>query len=111
MKNTKPPRRSILEVVGEKITAGVGTMWAAIAFAALALISLPAALASGNSLVIIAWITQTFLQLVLLPIIMVGQAAQAKKTEERDWETHTAVMAAHKETQQILRELHKSKKN
>jgi uncharacterized membrane protein len=58
-------------------------------------------------LVIVSWFAQTFLQLVLLPIIMVGQAVQARKTEKRDNETHQVVMAAHQETQQILRELHK----
>ncbi|MFM2412057.1 MAG: hypothetical protein RLZZ587_390 [Actinomycetota bacterium] len=95
-----------LERWGESITSAVGTMWTAIAFTLLALISLPGALASGNVVVIVAWIAQTFLQLVLLPIIMVGQNVQSRKTEKRDNETHAAVMAAHRETQEILRELH-----
>lgn len=95
-----------LERWGEAITSAVGTMWTAIAFALLALISLPGALASGNIVVIVAWIAQTFLQLVLLPIIMVGQNVQGRRTEKRDEETHAAVMAAHRETQEILRELH-----
>ena len=96
-----------LEVAGEKITSVVGTMWAAIIFALLALVSLPGALASGDEVVIVAWVAQTFLQLVLLPIIMVGQSVQGRKTEKRDAETHAAVMAAHKETQEILAELHR----
>lgn len=96
----------LLERWGEKITSAVGTMWTAIAFALLALISLPGALASGNLVIIVAWIAQTFLQLVLLPIIMVGQSVQSRQTEKRDIETHQAVMAAHRETQEILRELH-----
>lgn len=95
-----------LERWGESITSAVGTMWTAIAFTLLALISLPGALASGNVVVIVAWIAQTFLQLVLLPIIMVGQNVQGQRTEKRDEETHSAVMAAHRETQEILRELH-----
>ena len=82
-------------------------MWAAILFALLALVSLPGALASGDEVVIVAWVAQTFLQLVLLPIIMVGQAVQGKKAEKRDNETHSAVMAAHKETQEILVEIHR----
>ena len=90
-----------LERWGEAITSAVGTMWTAIAFALLALISLPGALASGNIVVIVAWIAQTF-----LPIIMVGQNVQGRRTEKRDEETHAAVMAAHRETQEILRELH-----
>lgn len=95
-----------LERWGESITSAVGTMWTAIAFAALALISLPVAIASGDVLVIVGWIAQTFLQLVLLPIIMVGQNVEGRRTEKRDEETHSAVMAAHRETQEILRELH-----
>src|SRR5580704_11840 len=55
-----------------KITNGVGTMWCAYIFAAVALIGLPPALRPGGE-GIIAWIAQTFLQLVLLSIIIVGQ--------------------------------------
>lgn len=80
-------------------------MWAAIIFSVLALISLPAALATNDPVVIVAWVAQTFLQLVLLPIIMVGQNVHSRKTERRDNETHAAVMAAHRETQEILAEI------
>src|SRR5438270_4589434 len=76
------------------ITKSVGTMWVAYLFAALALISLPAALASGEVIVIVSWIAQTFLQLVLLPIIIVGQnviQAANDARAEADHETLTAV--------------------
>ena len=73
-----------------KITNAVSTMWAAYIFAGIALISLPAALRSGDSLVIVAWIAQTFLQLVLLSIIMVGQAQSAAEVAKIINETHTA---------------------
>jgi hypothetical protein len=73
-----------------KITSAVSTMWAAYFFAAIALISLPAAIRSGDSLVIVAWIAQTFLQLVLLSIIMVGQAQSAAEVAKIINETHTA---------------------
>jgi hypothetical protein len=63
-----------------KITNVVGTMWCAYAFAILALISLPQAVQSGTS-ALIAWIAQTFLQLVLLSIIMVGQKVAAEKSD------------------------------
>lgn len=66
-----------------KITDGVGTMWCAYAFAAIALVSLPAALQTGQLIVIIAWIAQTFLQLVLLSIIIVGQNIQAAASDKR----------------------------
>src|SRR5438309_4030645 len=60
------------------ITRSVGTMACAYLFAAIALISLPAAINSGQVIVIVSWIAQTFLQLVLLSIIMVGQAVQSR---------------------------------
>jgi len=66
-----------------KVTNGVGTMWCAYAFAALALVSLPAAILSGNPVVIVSWISQTFLQLVLLSIIIVGQNVLAKASDKR----------------------------
>jgi hypothetical protein len=76
--------------VAEKITSFVSTMWCAYIFAALALISLPAAIKTGDVVVIVAWIAQTFLQLVLLSIIMVGQQVSSQSVEEMIKETHTA---------------------
>lgn len=66
-----------------KVTSGVGTMWCAYAFAALALVSLPAAIASRNPVVLVSWISQTFLQLVLLSIIIVGQNVLATASDKR----------------------------
>ena len=57
-------------------------MWCAYAFALLALISLPAAIRGGTA-TLISWIAQTFLQLVLLSIIMVGQNIAAKKSDRQ----------------------------
>jgi len=77
-----------------RITKTVGSMWIAYVFAAIALISLPAALASGQVIVIVSWVAQTFLQLVLLPIIIVGQnviQAANDARAEADHETLTAV--------------------
>jgi hypothetical protein len=65
------------------ITRSVGTMACAYLFAAIALISLPAALGSGQVIIIVAWIAQTFLQLVLLSIIMVGQTVQSAASDAR----------------------------
>ena len=58
-------------------------MWAAYLFCILSLVSLPSVLASGNAVVIVSWIAQTFLQLVLLPIIIVGQNIQAAASDAR----------------------------
>ena len=82
-----------LEAFGGKITKGVGTMWCAIVFAIIALVSLPGAIASGNLVTIISWIAQTFLQLVLLSVIMVGQDLQAQGTAQIIQETHEATIA------------------
>ncbi|HEX8918361.1 MAG TPA: hypothetical protein VF898_07650 [Chloroflexota bacterium] len=68
------------------LTKGVGTMWCAYAFAALALIALPQAL--GSPLTLIQWISQTFIQLVMLSVIMVGQnllSAASDKRAEDTW--------------------------
>ncbi len=64
------------------ITRGVGTMACAYVFGLIALISLPDALKAGTAQ-IISWIAQTFLQLVLLSIIMVGQSVQAAASDAR----------------------------
>jgi hypothetical protein len=76
--------------IAEKITAGVATMWCAYLFAIIALISLPNAIKSGDTLVIVSWIAQTFLQLALLSIIMVGQSVSSAKLEQTINETHEA---------------------
>jgi len=64
------------------ITRSVGTMACAYLFAAIALISLPDAIKAGRP-AIISWIAQTFLQLVLLSIIMVGQSVQSAASDAR----------------------------
>jgi hypothetical protein len=78
-----------------KVTAGVGTMWCAYAFAALALVSLPSAITSGSAVTLVSWISQTFLQLVLLSVIIVGQnvlAAAADKRSEATYNDADAVL-------------------
>ena len=79
--------------IAAKITSIVSTMWCAYIFAALALISLPAAIKTGNVVIIVAWIAQTFLQLVLLSIIMVGQQVSSASVEKMITETHTASLS------------------
>jgi hypothetical protein len=85
--------RTFNQKLAEKISSAVSTMWCAYLFAAIALISLPAAIKSGDPLIIVAWVAQTFLQLVLLSIIMVGQQAQADAIAQKINETHTASLA------------------
>ena len=78
-----------------KVTKAVGTVWCAYAFAALALVSLPAAIGSHNPVILVSWVSQTFLQLVLLSIIIVGQnvlAAASDKRAEATYEDADAVL-------------------
>jgi len=70
------------------ITAVVGTMWCAYAFTLISLVSLPDAIKSGSLITIIGWIAQTFIQLVLLPIIIVGQNIQGKASDKRSEQTY-----------------------
>jgi hypothetical protein len=83
------------------ITKIVGSMWCAYAFAILALISLPAALSSHSPIIIVAWVAQTFLQLVLLPIIIVGQNVQAAASDARAESDHETLLAIHTLTAEV----------
>jgi hypothetical protein len=82
------------------ITNIVGTMWCAYAFACLALVSLPAAIRGGTA-TLVAWIAQTFLQLVLLSIIMVGQKVAAAKSDRQLEQTYNDAEALLKISDEI----------
>lgn len=69
------------------ITNVVGTMWCAYAFALLAFVSLPQAIAGGTA-TLVSWTAQTFLQLVLLSIIMVGQRVASKASDLQAFQTY-----------------------
>jgi hypothetical protein len=77
------------------ITNMVSTMWCAYLFALIALISLPAAL-QGGAATIVSWIAQTFLQLVLLSVIMVGQKVAARASDKQALQTY-------KDTESLLK--------
>lgn len=86
------------------ITKAVGSMWMAYAFSAFDLLSLPAALRSGIQ-AIVAWVAQTFLQLVLLSIIMVGQNLQSTAADKRSEQTYTDAEAILHECLELQRHL------
>jgi hypothetical protein len=87
-----------------KITDGVGTMWCAYLFAIVAFIGLPPALKPGGE-GIIAWIAQTFLQLVLLSIIIVGQNIAAASSDKRSENTYKDAEAILSEAIEIQKHL------
>ena len=81
-----------------RITRTVGSMWIAYLFACIALVSLPAALHSGDVIVIVSWVAQTFLQLILLPIIIVGQNVIQAANDARAEADHETLTAVHRLT-------------
>lgn len=90
------------------ITNIVGTMWCAYAFAILALVSLPEAIRGGTS-TLIAWVAQTFLQLVLLSIIMVGQKIAAVKSDRQLEQTYLdaeALLQINDDMHKLLKQNH-----
>jgi hypothetical protein len=82
------------------ITRIVGSMWCAYVFAAVALISLPQAVHDGVY-ALVAWLSQTFLQLVLLSVIMVGQQVLAKASDKQTLQTYRDAEAILELTDQI----------
>ena len=82
------------------ITKVVGSMWCAYVFGLMDLFSLPDAI-RGGAATLIAWIAQTFLQLVLLSIIMVGQNVQADAADKRAEATYHDVTAVLHELAQV----------
>jgi hypothetical protein len=104
-RKTKPPstadeRVGINGKIALFLTAAVGTMWAAYAFAILALLVLPQAL-SGGLLSLVQWISQTFIQLVMLSVIMVGQNIVARAADKRAVMTYEDADATFHEADQI----------
>ena len=89
---------------GLKITLVVGTMWCAYVFTIIALFALPSAIKQGTYFVVV-WLSSSFLQLVLLPIIIVGQNIQAKAADKRAEETYKDAEAVLKEAEEIQKHL------
>lgn len=87
-----------------RITKVVGSMWCAYAFGAFDLISLPTSVHEGAA-AIVSWVASTFLQLVLLSVIMVGQNIDAIAAEKRADLTYKDAEAVLHESLQIQEHL------
>lgn len=101
-----------------KITNGVGSMWSAYLFAILSLCSLPAIIVlvdpsvrhdfpkfiiAASLITLIAWISQNFLQLVLLPVIMVGQnVIQTHQEAKAEADHRTLTYLANLQEEQMI---------
>jgi len=103
--------RRFNEWLALKIVSIVGTMECSYAFAALALVSLPEAIRGGVA-TLVAWVAQTFIQLVLLSIIMVGQDLQQRRLDELHdkhdllHEKHAAALELHEQHAADLAAIH-----
>ncbi len=90
--------------IGLTLTTIVGTMWCAYFFALLALMVLPQAL-GGGLLLFVQWLSQTFIQLVMLSVIMVGQNILGKAADRRSEMTYKDADAILHESIQIQEHL------
>ena len=85
------------------VTGAVGSMACAYLFSCIAFLSLPAVLVSAGFvsrgafpswliqaglIALVAWVAQTFLQLILLSVIMVGQQVQSAASDARAEQTY-----------------------
>lgn len=88
--------------VAVRITRIVGTMYCAYVFTLIALVALPAAIQQGSPTVLVNWLSSNFLQLVLLPIIMVGQNVISAAQDARAEADHETLTALHQMAKQQL---------
>src|SRR5665647_1794809 len=92
--------------IAVKITDGVGTMWCAYAFLIIDLFMLPPVIKANSVMIWVTYIAQTVLQLILLPIIMVGQnviQSQNEAKADTDHKTLTYLATLQDEQMQELK--------
>lgn len=89
------------------LTNSVGSMWTAYIFVIIAIIGLLAILNVFSTIValLVAWASQTLIQLVLLPVIMVGQNVLNRKAEIQADEQFRTTMSTFHDIEQIMQHL------
>lgn len=89
------------------LTEHVGTMWTAYIFSVIAIVGLFGILGLLSPIVafLVAWISQTFIQLVLLPIIMVGQNVLGRKSELQADEEYATTMKSYADLEGVMKRL------
>jgi len=103
MKKIAKNIKKINEIIALKSTMLIGTMWCVYLFIILAIV--PIFVPSANT--IVQYISSAFLQLVFLPLIMVGQDVMGRNTEKRAKKDHEMIMQELK----LLKEMHENVKN
>jgi len=79
----------INEEIARRVTLVIGTMWCTYAFGLLVLIPIIV----PSSEMVIMYVSSSFLQLVFLPLIMVGQGVISRESEKRAIQDHQTIMA------------------
>lgn len=97
---TRGPQAGFNNRIALVLTSAVGTMWCAYVFALLALMVVPQAV-RGGLLTFVQWVSQTFIQLVMLSVIMVGQSILGRAADKRSEMTYKDAEATFHEAQQI----------
>jgi hypothetical protein len=93
------------EKIALKVTNFVGSMTCAYIFCGLALYGL-SGVDFHNPFQIVQWISQTFLQLVLLSVIMIGTNIVGEKAEKRAEEDHENIIAEFDEIKELHNDAH-----
>lgn len=86
------------------LTNAVGTMYCAYLFTVIAVVALPEAVRQGSPTVLVNWLSSNFIQLVLLPIIIVGQRVLSEASDAQAAQDHKILMAIHENTE-LLKEV------
>ena len=94
--------KKINEIIAVKVTNFVGSMTCAYIFCGIALYGLTGVNFS-KPFEIVQWVSQTFLQLVLLSVIMIGTNLLGANSEKRAEEDHEKIL----EEFQEIKEMHK----
>jgi uncharacterized membrane protein len=99
-------RLSLNDRVAVWVAANVGTMICAYIFAAIGIASLVGVLTNNTLLALVSGsLSSYFLQLVLLPIIMVGQNVQSRHSELQADEAYKTTMSTYHDIEQIMQHL------
>ncbi len=112
-RNVNAVHRAKLEASGANtriavgLTKGVGTMWTAYTFALLAIVGLLAILGVLSPLVatLVIWASQTFIQLVMLPILSVGQNVLGHHAELQADEQFNTTQKTYHDIEEIMQHL------
>lgn len=97
---------ALLDAAILRAAGALGNRWSAVALFLMPWVSFPAALVSGDPVVIVLWMSSTFLQLFFLPVLLIAGNAQAAATERVIRETHDAALAEMADLRAIAQALH-----